>query len=308
MRKIIGIGETILDILFKNNQPVKAVPGGSAFNGLISLGRLGVPSIFISEIGNDKVGTIIKEYMLDSNLSTEYIDVFPDGKSPVSLAFLDANNDAEYLFYKDYPANRLETGYPIIEADDIVIFGSYYALNPVLRPRMLDLLEFAQNRKAIIYYDVNFRQSHAHESIRLTPTFIENFEFADIIRGSDDDFKYMFNMTDVDKIYKEKIKFYSTNFICTAAGKGVEVRANNFSKHYDSKPVQTVSTVGAGDNFNAGILFGLLKTRVHRSDLPTLTERDWDKIIQCGLDFAAEVCQSYDNSLSKEFAKNYSID
>ena len=43
MRKVFGIGETILDIIFRNDQPQKAVPGGSVFNGLISLGRLNVP-------------------------------------------------------------------------------------------------------------------------------------------------------------------------------------------------------------------------------------------------------------------------
>ena len=42
MRKVIGIGETILDILFKDSQPTAAVPGGSVFNGIISLGRLGL--------------------------------------------------------------------------------------------------------------------------------------------------------------------------------------------------------------------------------------------------------------------------
>ncbi len=29
MRKVIGIGETVLDIIFKNNQPDTAAPGGS---------------------------------------------------------------------------------------------------------------------------------------------------------------------------------------------------------------------------------------------------------------------------------------
>ena len=29
MRKVFGIGETILDIIFRNDQPQKAVPGGS---------------------------------------------------------------------------------------------------------------------------------------------------------------------------------------------------------------------------------------------------------------------------------------
>lgn len=307
MRKIIGIGETILDILFKNNQPTKAVPGGSVFNGLITLGRLGLNPLFISEIGNDKVGKIIKDFMQENNLSTDYIDTFPDGKSPLALAFLNDNNDAEYLFYKDYPNNRLDTGYPIIEADDIVIFGSYYALNPVLRTRMVELLQFATDRKAIVYYDINFRQSHASEAIRLTPTFIENFEFSDIIRGSEEDFQTLYHMNDVDKIYKEKIRFYSPHFIYTRAAEGVELRSNNISKHYDSKTVTTVSTVGAGDNFNAGIVFGLCKLGITKEQIPHLTESQWDTIIQCGLDFATEVCASYDNYISKEFASAYRI-
>ena len=63
MRKVIGIGETILDILFKDEQPTAAVPGGSVFNGIISLGRMGINVCFISETGNDKVGNIIKNFM-----------------------------------------------------------------------------------------------------------------------------------------------------------------------------------------------------------------------------------------------------
>ena len=305
MRKIIGIGETILDVIFKNDQPNVAVPGGSIFNGMISLGRLDVPALFISETGNDKIGRIVKDFMKDSNLTTEFINTFPDGKSPVSLAFLNDHNDAEYLFYKDYPSQRLDMAFPRIEADDILIFGSFYALNPQLRPTMMDLLQEANDRKAIVFYDINFRKTHADEAIRLSATFIENFEFADIIRGSEEDFRYLYNLTDPAKIYKDKIKFYTPNFIYTAAEKGVDVWGENFSKHYDVKPIKTVSTVGAGDSFNAGVLFGLLRGRIRRQDLPTLTERDWDSIIQCGLDFSAEVCQSYDNCISKEFAKNY---
>lgn len=56
MRKVICTGETILDILFKNNQPIAAVPGGSSFNCIISLGRAGVPAYFLGETGEDAVG------------------------------------------------------------------------------------------------------------------------------------------------------------------------------------------------------------------------------------------------------------
>lgn len=150
MRKVIGIGETILDIIFKNDQPHTAVPGGSVFNGLVSLGRLGVPVSFISEVGNDHVGEIIRRFMEENHISTEFVDRFPDGKSPISLAFLDNENNANYTFYKDYPKQRLEVPLPVINEDDIFIFGSYYSLNPALRERMVEFLEYAKERKAII--------------------------------------------------------------------------------------------------------------------------------------------------------------
>lgn len=82
MRKIIGIGETILDIIFRNNQPSHAVPGGSTFNTLISLGRLGVPATFISEIGKDTVGDIIIDFMKKNGVCTENLDIFAKEKHP----------------------------------------------------------------------------------------------------------------------------------------------------------------------------------------------------------------------------------
>ena len=305
MRKVIGIGETILDIIFRNEQPSAAVPGGSVFNGIVSLSRTGVPVCFISETGNDHVVNIILRFMRDNHISTDYVNVFPDGKSPVSLAFLDDNSDAEYIFYKDYPKQRLDVIYPKLEEDDIVVIGSYYALNPVLREKVLELLDQAREKKAIVYYDPNFRSSHKEEAIKLAPTIIENLEYADIVRCSLEDFLYMYNMQDIDKIYKDKIKFYCPRFICTAGAEKVALRTNLVNKDYPIEPLQAVSTIGAGDNFNAGLIYGLLKYDVRYRDLNNLNEEIWDKIIQCGKDFAAEVCRSFSNSVSVEFAQKY---
>ena len=260
---------------------------------------------FISETGNDRVGNIILQFMRENNIPTDHVNVFPDGKSPVSLAFLNAQSDAEYIFYKDYPKQRLDVLFPKLEEDDIVMVGSYYALNPVLREKVLELLDQAREKKAIIYYDPNFRSSHKNEAMKLAPTIIENLEYADIVRGSLEDFLYMYNMQDIDKIYKDKIKFYCPRFICTAGGEKVALRTNLVNKDYPVEPLQAVSTIGAGDNFNAGLIYGLLKYDVRYRDLNNLNEEIWDKIIQCGKDFSAEVCGSFSNSVSVEFAKKY---
>lgn len=302
MRKVIGIGETILDIVFKNNQPTKAVPGGSVFNGLLSLGRAGVDATLISEVGNDRVGDTILNFMKENGVNGDYVCVYSGSKSPVSLAFLNEQNDAEYIFYKDYPNLRLDVELPEVTSDDIIMFGSFYAITPLLRNKIKELLDKARKAGAIIYYDVNFRSTHAHEAIKLAPTILENFEYADIIRGSVEDFGNMFNMTDPDKIYKGKVSFYCPRFICTNGGERVCLRTPALTKDYIPEPLQTVSTIGAGDNFNAGLVFGILKNRIRRADLDELTEADWDKIMASGMAFSREVCASLDNYISKEFA------
>ena len=305
MRSVFGIGETILDIIFKEEQPYKAVPGGSVFNGLVSLGRLQVPVTFISEVGKDQVGELILRFMEQNHISTQYIDRFPDGKSPISLAFLDANRNAKYAFYKDYPTQRLEVPFPRIEADDIFIIGSYYALNPALRPRMVEFLQYAHERKAIIYYDLNFRKAHAHEAIRLMPTVLENLEYADIVRGSDEDFLNLFGEQAGDRVYADHIQFYCDRLITTYGAKGVDLYTSRFKQHYDALAIEPQSTIGAGDNFNAGLIFGLLKEDVRLKDLADLTPDSWERIIRHSMALAGEVCQSYDNYISTDFASRY---
>lgn len=305
MRKVIGIGETILDILFRDGQPQAAVPGGSVYNAVISLGRMGQNVTFISETGNDRVGEMILANMRENGVDTANVNVFPEGKSPVSLAFLNERNDAEYIFYKDYPRQRLEVNMPEISSDDIIMIGSYLAITPVLRDKVKELLDRAHDAGAIIYYDVNFRSTHANEAIKLMPTIIENFEYADILRGSTEDFQNMFRQPDADKVYSNHVGFYCPNFICTDADGDVRLRTKHVCKDYPVTPLKAVSTIGAGDNFNAGVVYGLLKYRVRRADLAELTEADWDAIIRCGMDFSADVCKSVSNSVSKEFAESY---
>ena len=301
MRKVIGIGETILDILFKNNQAATSVPGGSTFNSMISLGRVGVSSCFLSEIGDDKVGGIVRSFLKDNGVDDSYLTEYPEHKSPISLAFLDENNNATYSFYKE-PFGKRDWECPTIERDDIVLFGSYYALNPDMRYKVTSLLEQARRAGAIIFYDVNFRRNHAGEAIKLMGTVIENLEYADIVKGSDEDFQVLYRITEGAKVFKEKVDFYCPPLIYSRGAQGVDLYSRTLTKHYPIEPITPVSTIGAGDNLNAGILYGLIKYRIRRDDLDNLSERDWDDVIRCGLEFAAETCSQADNYISREFA------
>ena len=303
MRKVIGIGETVLDIIFKNDQPIGAVPGGSVFNGIISLGRAGVNASLISETGNDRVGRNIIKFLRDNGVNADSVNVYPESKSPISLAFLNEHNDAEYLFYKDHPHDQLDFTYPQVERDDIIMFGSYYAVNPVIRPQVKGFLDYALGRGAILYYDVNFRAAHRHEVVKLTPNILENLELADIVRGSQEDFEVMYRKTDAESVYRSEISFYTKKFIYTNGSQSVELFADGgLRKQYPVLPINAVSTIGAGDNFNAGFVYGMIRYGITRDVVEQgLSEEQWNHVIACAQQFSANVCQSINNSIDSEF-------
>lgn len=304
MRKVIGIGETVLDIIFRDEQPISALPGGSTFNAIISLGRSGVKASMISETGNDRIGQNIIKFMESNGIDASYVNVYPESKSPLSLAFLNDHNDADY-FYKDHPHDRIDYVYPEVNADDIVLFGSFFALNPVIRPQVYAFLDYARQRGAILYYDVNFRASHKNEVMKVTPNLLDNLEMADIVRGSSEDFEILFRQHDADTVYRSQIAFYTKKFIYTRSADPVEVRGDGgFSKQYPVLPTETVSTIGAGDNFNAGFIYGLIKNGITRQHIDQgLTESQWDALVSSALDFSAECCRDIYNYVSEEYGE-----
>ena len=305
MRKVIGIGETMLDIIFKTGKPIEAVPGGSTFNGIVSLGRAGVKTVFVSETGNDRVGEYVRDFLRDNNVDTSAINVFQETKSPVSLAFLDKDNNADYIFYRDQKHDHMDFAYPDIQKDDIVVFGSFYAVNPALRPQVSGLLEYARQRGAIIYYDVNFRKAHQADVMKVTPNLIDNLEYADIVRGSKEDFEVLYKKDSAERVYRAETSFYCKRFIYTDGPNPVSVFSNNgFHKEYAMPKTETVSTIGAGDNFNAGFIYGMIKYGVTRDDVEQgLSEEVWDKLIATATAFSADCCKDIFNYISKEFGQ-----
>ena len=139
--------------------------------------------------------------------------------------------------------------------------------------------------------------------MRITPNLIENLEFADIVRGSNEDFEVIYKLNDADKVYHSEISFYCKNFICTRGKDPISVHAEgNFHKDYDIESLKTVSTIGAGDTFNAGFIYGLLHQHITRDDIQNgLTETQWDRLIASGKAFSAECCKDIYNYVGKEF-------
>lgn len=302
MPRIFAIGETVYDIIFKNAQPIAAKAGGSMLNTSVSLGRLGLDVNFVSDLGKDTIGDTILRFLSENGVSTRYIEQYENRKTAIAIAFLDESNDASYTFYKDFPENRLSYLKFDFEEGDIVLFGSFFALTENIRPILLKFLNYAHEKGCILIYDPNFRKPHLHELEKLKPYILENIALSDLVRASDEDFKLIFDVDNASDSFKILNENGCSNMIYTANSKEVLMMSQHHIVSAGVPVIEPVSTIGAGDNFNAGLIWTLANNVVTKKEMEHLPINIMQSIIANGISFASEVCMSYDNYISNEYA------
>ena len=301
-RKVIGVGESILDILFRNGQPEAAVHGGSSFNSIISVGRAGVPCTFVGYTGADEVGRRTVRFMQENGVGTEHFQLRQGEKSAISLAFIAENGDATYSFYKEPPHIASSWTLPDVARGDVMLFGSHYAVCHGMRPLIMQLLDRAARSGAITYYDINFRKNHKDELPSLKPAVFQNIDQSTIVRGSADDFEVLFASRDARVIYNMYIEPRCRYFICTAGAGKITVCCPAATYEFEAPPVSdVVSTVGAGDSFNAGFACALIREGIMPDDLRALGRDAWQRLIATACSFAAETCRSKENYINPHF-------
>jgi len=68
-----------------------------------------------------------------------------------------------------------------------------------------------------------------------------------------------------------------------------------FAASYKVPAIKPVSTIGAGDNFNAGLIYGLIAMGVQKNNIQILSRKSWNAIAAYGLEFAKASCLSSEN-------------
>ena len=311
--KIVGIGETVFDIVFKDGKPQAAVPGGSVFNAIISLGRTAgaaasasVAGAFAAGVlGKDNASEIIIDFMQRNNVETTHAICVEGRQSTISLAMLDSRNDARYEFFRDSAMPKFQTPDIEFEPGDILLFGSFFAISPATRLQVRELVARARSQGAIIYYDINFRKGPHGNSPHIKEYIEENCALSTIVRGSSEDIGNIYGECTAAEAYRDHISSLCSNFICTKGADSTEVFSPGFHAIYPVHKIETLSTIGAGDNFNAGVVYTL--SQLLALAALTLGREEWDKIVTTAHLFSAEVCQSYENYVPEDFLKRYNF-
>ena len=304
MRKIYCVGETVYDIIFQNGKAIESRPGGPVLNSAVSLGRLEEKVYVVGDQANDAIGNIIADFLVDNNVSTKYLTLYNGAKSRMLLAFLNEMNEPSYSFYKIRVDDKIRINFPELKREDIVLFGSFTSIKKEVREDMVACLKQANEVGALVIYDPNFRPVHIKMRDKVIDYIKENISLSHIVKGSNEDFQNIFESSSAHST-REIIKENGcSNLIYTANKYGVNLFTDNFHKVFDVPRIEPVSTVGAGDNFSAGLIYALIRENIYASDLDSLDHDTWRSIIRVAIDFAINVCKSYDNYIGKDFVQD----
>jgi len=298
--RIFTIGETTYDIQFRNGSPDGGCGGGSAFNSSISLGRCGLPVSLISTYAKDKIGDLANNLLFTNGVDCSWIKRF-EGRSRVALAFFDKDQIPEYSFY---PASEEAIpDYPDPRKNDIILLGSSFSLRDKGREELLQYLQKCREIGCTIIYDPNARR-HLADDPRMMKKIMENISLATIVKGSDEDFHFIFKTKDSTMAFELIHQSGPQYMIYTKGSKGAEFFNSDLHLESDALKINVVSTIGAGDNFSAGVIFGIYFRLINHLHFKDFLREDWQYIMAMGSFFSARVCESSENYISRDTAKD----
>lgn len=272
MRKIIIIGECTLDLLFPaadcaaDTMTVTAVPGGRLLNAAALLGDAGCDVTFVGDAATDPIGDFLVDFLGRHSVDTKSIDRFTDGITATNMLF----PSSDTLCVRDYPSQRFDVVWPRIEADDIVVFGTFFAVDSRVRSQLLDLLSYAAERKAIIAYLPGLLPRQTVRITSVMPAIYENLELTQLIISRSADLAPIFGRNSSEEIFKSTFEFYCPLMFDIDADKS---RLTFFhSKASEERSIAGIdSSLHGGAAAVAGVIKALIDLGITRQILQSLT-------------------------------------
>ena len=253
---VICFGEALWDVL-----PSMRSVGGAPLNVAYHLKKLGVRAWPMSGVGNDPLGEELKSQIEEWGLPSDLICSVADRETGRSLVtVLEGEPNFEVLKdvawdYIDVPEN-----WPVeCQPAEALVFGSL-AQRSARNRAVLDAM-FVAMPNALKVLDVNLRD--AFEDYEQIWALARS---ADLVKLNDEEMQALMQTTatranaeDCARSFQREVGCETVCMTMGAQGAGL-LRCNEW--HWvDAVPVKVRDTVGAGDSFLAGLIYGLLITQ-----------------------------------------------
>lgn len=293
---LLSCGDALIDFL-----PVKAadrrdafapVVGGSCLNVAVGIARLGAPAGFVGGISTDLFGRMIAEHAQASQVDLRYA---ARSSWPTTLAFVRVvDGEPQYAFYDEGTASRhwtyREGSIPFAEIDAIHV-GSTTLIDGSAAAQTLRMIEDARG-STTISFDPNCRPNLIGDKAGYVHRMDQFAACADIVRLSDNDFAFLYGGSDHAGKAEALLAAGTRLFVVTRGAEGAQAwHARAGPIEVAAPQVDVVDTVGAGDSFQAGLLFGLrAMDRIRAGSLARMSADELHRALTFATACAAVTC------------------
>lgn len=255
MSRIIVMGESLVDIV-----DGIAHPGGSPLNVAVGLARLGQDVQFYTEFGQDTHGTRITEHLAQAGVQVAAGSVSERATS-VARVEMDEHANAHYTF----EIHQLLPALPADEVTDLLHTGSIAAW---IEPSGQCIVDAFKNTSddSLRSYDPNLRPDLVEDRNEAIQRIELLMSLSHIVKLSDVDGQWLYPDLDPWEVLEHVASLGPALAVMTQGGNGCLAVA--FGQHYDvaASPTTLADTIGAGDAFMSGLLYGVLaKPQLARS-------------------------------------------
>jgi fructokinase len=276
---LLSCGDALIDFL-----PVKsadgrdaAVPvaGGSCLNIAVGMARLGAPAGFVGGISTDLFGRIIADHALASQVELRYAT---RSEHQTTLAFVrTVGGEPQYAFYDEGTASRnwvYRHGSIAFDEIEAIHVGSTTLVDDQGAAQALAMLRDARG-SVTISFDPNCRPKLVKHKAHYVQRMNEFAAIADIVRMSDVDFEFLYGGGDHAERAKSFIEAGASLVVVTRGIKGAQAWQKEAGVvEIEAPTVDVVDTIGAGDSFQAALLFALRAIGRIKSDSRAQTNAD----------------------------------
>ncbi len=271
MSEVITIGDAMITFDPVRTGPMRNSPsfsrkaGGAEFNFAIGCARLGMDVKWISCLGNDEFGKYIRNFARGEGIDTSSVRLM-DG-FPTSLNFKEirADGSGSTYYYRTPSPTKAITEQTLDEkairnAKLLHISGVFAAIDPKKNiPLLKRAVTIAKDHGLLISFDPNIRlklwsKKQAKEGLA------ELLPYVDIMLTGEEEAELLFGVSDPESIV-EACRKYGISTIAIKKGELGAVGYHNgeFITAPAIQPNKVVDTVGAGDGFDAGVVYGFLQ-------------------------------------------------
>jgi fructokinase len=286
---LLSCGDALIDFLpvksVDGRDAVVPVVGGSCLNVAVGMARLGAPAGFVGGISTDLFGRMIADHAIASQVELRYAT---RSEHQTTLAFVrTVAGEPQYAFYDEATTSRnwvyRHGSIPFDEIEAIHV-GSTTLADDKGAAQALAMLQDARG-SVIVSFDPNCRPKlvrHKAHYVERMNTFAAT---ADIVRMSDVDFEFLYGGGDYTGRAKLFIEAGASLVVVTRGIKGVQAwHKEAGAVEVQAPTVDVVDTIGAGDSFQAALLFAL--RAIGRIETEALAQMNSDELSRA-LSFAS---------------------